>query len=114
MELPAYFTTAEVAARYRKPLSTVRYWRHIGYGPKGTRVGSSVLYPVAEVERFDRELAEQASAGGAARARTTARARQRRGSGMGKGLASRLVRSVRERRDRLRTRSPRAPGGARR
>ena len=66
MDQPNYFTTAEVATRYRKAVATIRYWRHIGYGPKGTRVGTTVLYPRAEVNKFDKELAEQARVGGAA------------------------------------------------
>lgn len=59
-----YLTTDEVAAHYRKPVATIRYWRHSGYGPKGVKVGTTVLYPEAEVDRFDRELAEQATSGG--------------------------------------------------
>jgi hypothetical protein len=64
MDRTDYLTTAEVAARYRKPVGTIRYWRHTGYGPKGVKVGTTVLYPRAEVEKFDRELSEQASVGG--------------------------------------------------
>lgn len=54
-----YLTGAEVAKRYRTADSTVRYWRMIGYGPKGVKVGRRVLYPVAEIERFDEQLAQQ-------------------------------------------------------
>lgn len=57
-ETPEFFTTAEVAGRYRTNDSTVRYWRHIGYGPRGVRVGRKVLYPAAEIERFDAELGQ--------------------------------------------------------
>lgn len=57
-------TTTEVAKHYRAAESTVRYWRMINYGPKGVKVGRRVLYPLADVERFDAELARQA--GGAA------------------------------------------------
>lgn len=55
-----YLTTAEVAERYRTADSTVRYWRHIGYGPKGMKVGRRVLYSEAELTRFEQRLAEQA------------------------------------------------------
>ncbi len=55
-----YLTTEEVAAHYRKPVATIRFWRHRGTGPKGVKVGTTVLYPLAEVERYDNELAEQA------------------------------------------------------
>lgn len=51
-----YLTTAEVGKRFRAPAGTVRYWRHIGYGPKGIKIGRRVLYPVTEVRRFEDEL----------------------------------------------------------
>lgn len=57
----AYLTTQDVAARYRTAPSTIRYWRHIGYGPKGIKVGRRVLYSPAEIDRFEKELAGQAS-----------------------------------------------------
>lgn len=61
----AYLTVPEVAARYRVPEQTVRYWRHTGYGPKGVKLGKRVLYPIAEIERFDHQL-EALARGGAA------------------------------------------------
>ena len=51
-----YLTLAEVAERYRTTPATVRYWRHCGRGPRGVRIGTRVLYPLSEIERFDREL----------------------------------------------------------
>jgi predicted DNA-binding transcriptional regulator AlpA len=51
-------TTADVAARTRAPEATVRYWRHIGYGPQGFRVGRRVVYQRSEVERWLSELAQ--------------------------------------------------------
>ena len=59
---PDYLTTDEVAARYRRPAATIRYWRHTGYGPKGVKMGKRVVYARAEIERFDRELAQDAGA----------------------------------------------------
>ncbi|GAA2259138.1 hypothetical protein GCM10010430_48980 [Kitasatospora cystarginea] len=53
-----YLTTSEVAERYRTAESTVRYWRHTGYGPRGVKVGRRVLYLESELQRFDRELHE--------------------------------------------------------
>lgn len=61
-----YLTTAEVAARYRTVPGTVRYWRHIGYGPKGAKVGRRFLYPQAAIQKFDEELLAQAASHGAA------------------------------------------------
>lgn len=55
----AYLTTEDVAARYRTTPSTIRYWRHIGYGPKGIKVGRRVLYSPSELDRFEKELAER-------------------------------------------------------
>ena len=63
---PEYLTLPEVAEHYRTTEGTVRYWRHCGTGPKGVKLGARVLYPRAEIERFDRELAESAGASGAA------------------------------------------------
>ncbi|WP_211660758.1 helix-turn-helix domain-containing protein [Modestobacter muralis] len=45
-------TTEEVAARFRTSPATVRYWRHIGIGPDGGRVGRRVLYDEQEVDRW--------------------------------------------------------------
>jgi excisionase family DNA binding protein len=47
-----YLTTAEVAELLRTSPETVRYWRHIGSGPKSFKVGRRVLYDVADVEAF--------------------------------------------------------------
>lgn len=54
-----YRTTREVAELFRTAESTVRYWRHIGYGPRGIRIGRRVLYPVEEIAEFERKLAEE-------------------------------------------------------
>jgi hypothetical protein len=37
-------TTEEIAARFRTSRATVRYWRRVGIGPTGIRVGRGVLY----------------------------------------------------------------------
>lgn len=51
-----YLTTAEVAERYRTAESTVRYWRQLKKGPRGIKVGKRVLYPEAELLRYERAL----------------------------------------------------------
>ena len=51
-----YLTTKDLAELCRTSTETVRYWRHIGYGPKGVRVGRRVLYEVAEVDRWLAQL----------------------------------------------------------
>ena len=45
-------TTEEVAQRFRTSPSTVRYWRHLGIGPAGIRVGRRVLYDEGECDRW--------------------------------------------------------------
>jgi predicted DNA-binding transcriptional regulator AlpA len=49
-------TTAEVAEITRAPASTVRYWRHLGVGPRSFRVGRRVVYRRCEVTAW---LSEQ-------------------------------------------------------
>lgn len=56
MDETRYLTTDELAERYRTTAGTARYWRHIGYGPRGIKVGRRVLYAESEVLRFDEEL----------------------------------------------------------
>lgn len=56
-----YITTDELAALLRTPAETVRYWRHVGKGPKSFKVGRRVLYAREDVEAFiadARSLAE--------------------------------------------------------
>jgi len=53
-----YLTTADLAERYRTAPSTIRYWRHTGYGPAGIKVGRQILYPEDEIARFESALAE--------------------------------------------------------
>jgi excisionase family DNA binding protein len=50
--MPENLTTEEVAAMLRTPMETVRYWRHIGKGPKSFKVGRRVLYAREDVEAF--------------------------------------------------------------
>ncbi|MEV6651201.1 helix-turn-helix domain-containing protein [Streptomyces sp. NPDC051219] len=59
---PKFLTTDEVADRYRTAASTVRYWRYVGYGPRGRKVGRRVLYDVAELDRWDADQAGDAAA----------------------------------------------------
>lgn len=55
-------TTAEVAELLRTPVETVRYWRHVGKGPRSIKVGRRVLYEADHVQAW---LDEQISAGAA-------------------------------------------------
>lgn len=61
MAEPTYMTSAEFAELARTSPETVRYWRHIGRGPRGFKVGRRVLYVAEEVRSWlDQARAEQA------------------------------------------------------
>jgi hypothetical protein len=53
---PAYLTLEEVVARYRGQVSkgTLRNWRAMRIGPSFIKIGKAVLYPVTELERWDK------------------------------------------------------------
>ena len=64
-----YLTTEEVADLLRAPVESVRYWRHIGKGPRSFKVGRRVLYAAEDVDAFVREARKAEAnvhAGGAA------------------------------------------------
>ena len=50
-----YLTANELAERLRTTYATVKYWRLHGKGPNYIRVGKKVVYPIAEVEAWERE-----------------------------------------------------------
>ena len=41
---PELLTITETAEVLRTPVATLRYWRHLGTGPCGFRLGRRVLY----------------------------------------------------------------------
>ncbi len=43
-------TLVEVAAYLRTPVATLRYWRHLGTGPVGFRLGRRVVYRREDVD----------------------------------------------------------------
>lgn len=53
---PIYLTLAEVIERYRGQVSegTLRNWRSMRIGPSFLKIGKAVLYPVEELDRWDR------------------------------------------------------------
>ncbi|MHA3701479.1 helix-turn-helix domain-containing protein [Jatrophihabitans sp. YIM 134969] len=53
-----WLTTEDVASEFRTVPATVRYWRHTGTGPRGTRVGRRVLYARADVDQWVRDQRE--------------------------------------------------------
>jgi DNA-binding transcriptional MerR regulator len=50
--LPRFLKTEQVGAHIQVPAATLRYWRHIGYGPKSFKVGRRVLYALEDVEAW--------------------------------------------------------------
>ena len=41
---PELLTIVEAAELLRAPVATLRYWRHLGTGPRSFRLGGRVLY----------------------------------------------------------------------
>jgi hypothetical protein len=60
-ETPGFMTGAELAALLRTSPESVRYWRYVGYGPKGRKVGRHVLYAVTEVNAWIASLDDPTS-----------------------------------------------------
>jgi hypothetical protein len=56
-----YLTTPEVGELLRVPAETVRYWRHLGTGPKSFKVGRRVLYASEDVDAFIAEARSSVS-----------------------------------------------------
>lgn len=56
MSILAYLTLEEVVARYRGQVSegTPRNWRTMRAGPSYIKIGKAVLYPVSELDRWDK------------------------------------------------------------
>jgi excisionase family DNA binding protein len=53
---PRLLTLDETATYLRTPVATLRYWRHLGCGPRGFRVGRRVMFRREDVEGW---LSEQ-------------------------------------------------------
>ncbi len=56
---PTLLTLDEAAAFLRTPAATLRYWRHLGVGPNGFRLGRRVMYRREDLVRW---VAEQQDA----------------------------------------------------
>ena len=46
---PELLTITEAAELLRAPVATLRYWRHLGTGPRSFRIGRGVRYWRTEV-----------------------------------------------------------------
>jgi len=56
-------TIKEVATLVRVPEATLRYWRHLGTGPRGFRIGRSVRYWRNDVVHWLEEQSRHPQAG---------------------------------------------------
>lgn len=45
-------TVDEAAELLRTPIGTLRYWRHLGVGPRGFRLGRRVVYRRDDLEQW--------------------------------------------------------------
>ena len=60
--LPRLLTLDETAAYLRTPVATLRYWRHLGTGPRGFRVGRRVMFHREDIEGWLSERFQEESA----------------------------------------------------
>jgi len=60
-------TIREVAAIVRAPIATLRYWRHLGTGPRSFRLGRRVVYRVGDLQAWIDTQASDSCAGAATR-----------------------------------------------
>jgi predicted DNA-binding transcriptional regulator AlpA len=52
-------TITEAAGVVRAPVATLRYWRHLGMGPRSFRIGRRVVYRRADVDEWISAQLEQ-------------------------------------------------------
>jgi excisionase family DNA binding protein len=64
--LSELLTVDQLAESLNTSISTVRYWRTIGYGPRSARIGRRVLYRRADVDAWLDEQFAVVGEGGAA------------------------------------------------
>ena len=58
-------TISEVAAIAGAPIATLRYWRHLGTGPRSFRLGRRVVYRVGDLRAWTDTQAGASDAGAA-------------------------------------------------
>ncbi|MEV6256931.1 helix-turn-helix domain-containing protein [Nocardia sp. NPDC051911] len=59
-----WLTTAELAQEYKLNIGTLRYWRHIGYGPASFALGRKIFYRRTDVQAWIAEQEHQTRRGG--------------------------------------------------
>lgn len=62
---PTYLTPAELVKRYKQTITirTLANWRSTGEGPRYTKIGGRVLYPVNAVKTWEESRTLGAPAG---------------------------------------------------
>jgi excisionase family DNA binding protein len=62
---PELLTITEAAELLRAPVATLRYWRHLGTGPRSFRLGRRVLYRRDDLRTWIDAPHRQGDSGGA-------------------------------------------------
>ena len=60
---PDLLTITEAAELLPAPVATLRYWRHLGTGPRSFRLGRRVLYRYDDVQTWVEEQLDRSSDG---------------------------------------------------
>lgn len=60
---PELLTITEAAELLRAPVATLRYWRHLGTGPRSFRLGRRVLYRRADLHAWIEERRDRSGPG---------------------------------------------------
>jgi predicted DNA-binding transcriptional regulator AlpA len=50
--MPELLTMPELAKAINTPVSTLRHWRLIGYGPKSAKLGKHIVYRRQDVDQW--------------------------------------------------------------
>jgi excisionase family DNA binding protein len=60
---PDLLTITEAAELLRAPVATLRYWRHLGTGPRSFRLGRRVLYRRDDLQAWVEEQRGRSATG---------------------------------------------------
>jgi excisionase family DNA binding protein len=60
---PELLTITEAAELLRAPVATLRYWRHLGTGPRSFRLGRRVLYRRDDLQAWVEEQLGRSATG---------------------------------------------------
>jgi excisionase family DNA binding protein len=60
---PDLLTITEAAELLRAPVTTLRYWRHLGTGPRSFRLGRRVLYRRDDLQAWVEEQLGRSATG---------------------------------------------------